>query len=302
MRQGPKPSPISQFRSIFGTDIPRTRCPLLIILTVYFSYDAVKTMDREGGPAIRFLPAGGDALVVELGDRIDAGINDAVHALDRAIGQAGLPGVLETTPSYRSILVSYDPLATGFAALRERIAGLAPEASGGLAAARRIWQIPVAYGGAFGVDLEAVARDCGLGAEAFAAQHSATEYRVYMLGFAPGFAYLGDLPRRLHASRWPEPRPVIPSGSVSIGGAQSAISSVDMPSAWRLIGRTPVRLFDLQRPEAFLLRPGDRVRLRPIGAPEFDELAQAAARGETVAVLESPAPDPAETASGQGAP
>lgn len=237
-------------------------------------------------PASRFLQAGDQALVVEFGDAIDAGLNRLVQALDRSVAAAAIKGVIECVPTYRSLMIVYDPLRIRAAALRRRIERLLPRSTEAEAPARR-WTIPVAYGGAHGLDLEDVARAHGLTADEVIALHSGAEYRVYMIGFSPGLAYLGGLPEQLHTPRRVSPRLRVPSSSVAIGGIQAAVFSVEIPSGWHLLGRTPERMFDLRRSEPFLLGAGDRVRFRPIPPEEYDRLVALTERGEVVAECEA---------------
>lgn len=242
-----------------------------------------------GGPAAHcILQAGDQALVVEFGDAIDARLNRLVQALDRRIADAAIEGVIECVPTYRSLMIVYDPLRVGSAALRKRIKKLVPKSAEAETAARR-WTIPVAYGGAHGLDLEEVARSHGLTTDEVIALHSGAEYRVYMIGFSPGLAYLGGLPEQLHTPRRSSPRLRVPASSVSIGGIQAAVFSVEIPSGWHLLGRTPERMFDLRRAQPFLLGAGDRVRFRPISPDEYDRLAARAERGEVVAQCEAAA-------------
>lgn len=232
----------------------------------------------------RLLPAGDTALVVELGDGVDRAINARVRALDRAVTAAVIPGVIETLPTNRSLLVMYEPLVLPHGdlvrALKALLAALPDEPED---TAGRGWIIPVVYGGSFGVDLDDAAAALGLGADEVVARHAAREYRVFMIGFQPGFSYLGALDPSLAISRRDAPRPLIPAGTVSIAGSQTVINSVAAPSGWMLIGRTPVRLFDLRRADPFLLAPGDRVRFRPVPAPAWDALEARAAAGDPVA-------------------
>jgi KipI family sensor histidine kinase inhibitor len=229
--------------------------------------------------ALRLLSAGEAALVVELGDAIDPAINARVHRLDAAIAAARLPGVVETIPTYRSILVCFDPLATEAAALGAAIRALAADLAHAPAAAGRRWIIPAAFGGEHGEDLAEVARRVSLSPAEVVALHTAADYRVYMLGFSPGFAYLGALPRPLHLPRREVPRLKTPAGTVMQGGAQAAISPTAMPSGWHLLGRTPVRLFDLARDPPFLLAPGDHVRFVAIPSADYVRLAADSERG-----------------------
>jgi 5-oxoprolinase (ATP-hydrolysing) subunit B len=226
-----------------------------------------------GVAELRLLPAGEAALLVELGDIIDPDLNEAVHRLGAAVNRAELDGVVETVPTYRSILVSFDPTRTTAPALAAAISALKTAAGETNATKRRRWFVPVCFGGAHGEDLAEVASRAGLTAEAVVNLHCAADYRVYMLGFSPGFAYLGGLPEALHQPRRENPRAVTPAGSFMQGGSQAALSPVAMPSGWHLIGRTPLCLFDPRRSQPFPLAPGDRVRLVAIGAEDFDRMA-----------------------------
>jgi KipI family sensor histidine kinase inhibitor len=243
---------------------------------------------RPAGAAAtcRILQAGDQALVVEFGDAIDARLNRLVQALDRRVASAKIDGVIESVPTYRSLMIVYDPLRIRAAALRKRIEKLLPKSAAAEAPARR-WTLPVAYGGAHGLDLEEVARAHDLSTDEVIALHSGAEYRVYMIGFSPGLAYLGGLPEQLHTPRRTSPRLRVPASSVSIGGIQAAVFSVEIPSGWHLLGRTPERLFDLRRAQPFLLAAGDRVRFVPIAAAEYERLAAITARGEVVAECEA---------------
>lgn len=232
----------------------------------------------DGGAEIRIRVAGDRALVVELGDGISATLNDRVHRLDRQVAAAGLAGVVETVPTYRSLLVLFDPLVADPELLSARLAELAEPSSAAPVEAGRRWVLPVCFGGAHGEDLEEVARRTGLAPERVVELHCAADYRVYMLGFSPGFAYLGGLPPELHLPRRENPRARIPAGSIIQGGEQAAVSPLAMPSGWHILGRTPVHAFDLRRPEPFLLAPGDRVRFTAIDEADFDRLAAEAER------------------------
>lgn len=246
----------------------------------------------------RILPAGDAALVVEFGSIVDEVLNERVLALDLALAEDMPPGVVETVPTYRSLMVVYDPEATDLLSLRARLLRLAsapPDAAAPPAPRRFV--VPVVYGGEEGEDLAAVAAATGLGQDEFVRRHSAAEYRVHMIGFLPGFAYLGGLDPALHLPRRPEPRPRVPAGSVGIGGTQTGVYSVACPSGWHMLGRTPVRVFDPQRREPFLFAPGDRVRFRPVPADAWDPLVRRAAAGEPLVeapVEEAPAEPMAE--------
>ncbi|MGQ0663323.1 MAG: 5-oxoprolinase subunit PxpB [Pseudomonadota bacterium] len=219
----------------------------------------------------RFIPAGDIAMLVELGDAISPEVSRRVVALEGRIDERAIPGIVETVPTYRSILVHYDPSILSAAALEAAIRELGHDDAAHSAPPRR-WIFPVAYGGENGIDLEFVARHRGLTTEEVIRLHAAPVYRVYMLGFSPGFAYLGGLPAALHIARRDNPRPKVPAGTVSIGGIQAAICCQAIPSGWHLLGRTPVRTYIPGRRDPFLLAAGDEVRLTPIGAAEFARL------------------------------
>lgn len=234
--------------------------------------------------APRLLPCGDTAFTIEFGAQIDARLTARVLALDAALAAHSLPGVLETVPTYRSLTVHLDPVIADPAELGRAVLALAderPEAG----PAPRLWRIPVVYGGAFGIDLEAVAAHHGLAPEAVIARHSAPDYRVAMIGFLPGYAYLEGLDPGLALSRRPSPRPVTPAGTISIGGAQALVASIAAPSGWHLLGRTPEKIFAPQRDPVFLLRPGDRVRFAPTPPERWAALDAAAEAGEPVAEL-----------------
>jgi KipI family sensor histidine kinase inhibitor len=204
-------------------------------------------------------PAGDAALLVVLGDTLDWEVNERVHAL--AARLQGRPGLRESVPGYASLLVSYDPDQIGEAAVRELVREQAERLEPSGAAERRRIVIPVRYDGP---DLDFVATHSGLSREAVIELHSAVEYHVYMLGFTPGFVYLGDVDERIATPRLATPRLKVAAGSVGIAGRQTGIYPSESPGGWRLIGHTPLKLFDLSRSDPFLLGPGDRVRFEPL--------------------------------------
>jgi len=236
-------------------------------------------MQVENAP--RLLPCGDAALAVEFGEEIDPALNARVLALDARVAQ-GLVGVIETVPTYRSLLVHYDPTATDYRTLGDALLGLSAELPEALIEGR-LWRIPVVYGGEFGIDLESVAAHHGITTDELIRRHSAPDYRVYMMGFLPGFAYLGGLDPSIAISRRESPRLKTPAGTISIGGIQALVASLEAPSGWHLLGRTPVRNFMADRDPVFILDAGDRVRFEPIPASEWPRLDAAAASGELVA-------------------
>lgn len=231
---------------------------------------------------IRLRPCGDSAVTIEFGDRIDERLNERVVALEDAVNEARLPGIIECVPTYRSLLVHIDPLLAKHDSLLAELRRLAIEARPNLRNGQ-LWKVPVLYGGNHGVDLGRIASGHGMSEEKVVSIHSGSTYRVYMVGFMPGFTYLGGLDPRLATPRRRVPRNLIPGGSVAIGGAQAAITSNPSPSGWHLIGRTPVRCFDPDRASPFLFEVGDSVSFEPIGTDAWDQLRQRSAAGEIVA-------------------
>jgi inhibitor of KinA len=232
----------------------------------------------------RLLDAGDAAFTVEFGDRVDARLLASVNALDRVIAaerDAGrLRGLVETMPTFRSLTVFFDPLLTGRGELIEALRPLLEGAAQAAPLDGRRWRLPVCYEGEAAPDLDEVARATGLGRDDVVALHSGTEVRVYMLGFLPGFPFMGDVPQPLRLPRRTEPRVRVPAGSVSIAGELTAIYPWQSPGGWHLLGRCPVPLFDARRDPPSLLAPGDRVRFEAIAMGEFDRLQTAMRAGD----------------------
>jgi inhibitor of KinA len=213
----------------------------------------------------RILPVGDAALVVEFGDEIHPDIHRRVLALDHALAADPFPGLRETVPTYRSLLVYYDPRQLSWDEARRLVANALARSTDTPMPDPREVEIPVVYGGEFGPDIGFVAAHTGLSEEEVVRLHTSVTYTVYMLGFAPGFVYLGGLPEALATPRLPTPRPSVPAGSVGIAGLQTGIYGLSTPGGWRLIGRTPLTMLDLNRQPPTLLQPGDRVRFVRIG-------------------------------------
>jgi len=232
----------------------------------------------------RILQSGDAAITVEFSRTIDAEANRRVLALDRSLTQQPLAGVTETVPTYRSLLVHYDPMQIGFDALGEQLVARARLPVPPTTNARR-WRIPVVYGGENGIDLEDVARTLDTTPDDIVARHVAGDYRVAMIGFTPGWSYLSGLEASLHLPRRQNPRLLTPPGTVSIGGIQTGVQCLAGPSGWHLLGRTAVRTYHLHRDPIFLLEPGDAVTFAAVDAKTFTEQDRAAEHGETVAEL-----------------
>lgn len=214
----------------------------------------------------RLLASGDSAVLVVFGDEIDPALNRRVHALAAYLRAAALPGLGEAVPGYATLLVHYDPARLDETQVRARLAqALDVLAAGPAAAAPPRWfEIPVRYGGEAGRDLDFVAQHAGLTPDEVVGVHASRDYLVYMMGFTPGFAYLGELDARIAVPRLEIPRVRVPAGSVGLAGRQTGLYPIDSPGGWRLIGRTDAALFDLGREPPSLLAPGDRVRFVPV--------------------------------------
>ena len=233
----------------------------------------------------RLMPSGDTALVVEFGDTIDREINARVLALADRIEAAAIPGVVEQVPTFRSLMIHYDPEVLLFDELARRVKVMLP----GLSAkphAKRHWRLPTCYGGDLGPDLDDVARATGMTSVEVIRMHAADTYHVYVVGFLPGWPYMGDLAEKLALPRRENPRVKVPMGSVCIAQRLTGIYPLESPGGWHLLGRTPVRMFDPRRKAAVLLAPGDTVCHEPVTRGEFDRLENLA---ETGALAISPA-------------
>jgi inhibitor of KinA len=217
----------------------------------------------------RYLPAGDAALVVEFGDRIDEAINHQVHLLAHVLAQEPIPGLGEAVPTYRSLLVHYDPLQLGYRDVTRLVRDRLRRTEDVRLPQPRLVEVPTLYGGEYGPDIDFVARHNGISVAEVIRIHSSVDYPVYMLGFTPGFPYLGGVAAAIAAPRLETPRPRVPAGSVGIAGQQTGIYPIDSPGGWRIIGRTPLALFDPYRDPPTLVAAGDRLRFLPISEAEY---------------------------------
>ena len=244
------------------------------------------------GPVPRFLPLGDGALSVELGETRDPATSARVLAFDwavRAAMAAGrLAGVVETVPTFRTLTLHLDPLVTTPDEVGGAIRDLVP-AAGNMERGGRAWRLPVCYEGDCAPDLAEVAERPGLTPAEVVRRHTARPYDIYMLGFLPGFGFMGDVEPILDLPRRAEPRTRVPAGSVAIAIGLTAIYPFESPGGWHLLGRCPVLLFDPRRPEPALFAPGDTVRFEPVGRAAYDALAERARAG-TLAPEELAAP------------
>jgi inhibitor of KinA len=219
--------------------------------------------------SMRIVPAGDSAVVVELEDRIDPAVNAKAIALAEAVQAAGLHGVRDVVPTYRSVAVYFDPLRVDYDALLALLESSERSPATGSRTASRV-RIPVCYGDDLGPDLAEVASFAGVGEDDVVRMHTAVRYRVFMLGFVAGFAYLGAVDERIAMPRHATPRLKVPLGSVGIAGSQTGVYPAETPGGWRLIGRTPVKPFDPDRADPFLMKAGDEVDFYAITRTEYD--------------------------------
>lgn len=226
-------------------------------------------MNQEVFPEPRFRISGDRMLLVVLGEAIDLSINERVRALTELLRREPPDGVLVIWPSYCSLAILYDPLVTHPSALKTLVRHKAENLDKAHIPPPRTVEIPVCYGGEFGPDIGFVAEHNGLSVQDVVAIHIARPYHIYTIGFAPGFCYLGGLDQRLHTPRMETPRTLVPAGSVGIAEAQTGIYPLDSPGGWRLIGRTPVNIFNARREQPFLYQAGDSLQFVEISAETY---------------------------------
>ena len=206
------------------------------------------------------VPLGDSALLVQMGDEIDITINQQVHALTALINTSQLEGVIETVPAYTTLLVHYDPLILSFVQVRDYLREKITQIVENESRKRKRINVPVQYGGEYGVDLQSVAIRCQLSIEDVVRIHSQKIYTVFMMGFTPGFPYLGKLDDAIVVPRLETPRRRVPAGTIAIAGSQTGIYPIDSPGGWQLIGWTPLQVFNPGSESPFLFSPGDEVK------------------------------------------
>lgn len=223
--------------------------------------------------SLQFFPEGDSAIRISFADAISREAIDAVRRYSAALTTANIPWVRDVVAAYTTVTVCYAPEDIRYAEAEAFLAALQPHESVDLAGERTV-EIPVCYGGEFGPDLEALAKLHGIDTAEAVSRHEGGDYLVAAIGFVPGFAYLYGLPEALTTPRLATPRPRVPAGSVAIGGGQTGIYPLETPGGWRVIGRTPLRMFDAERSPAAILSVGDTVRFRAVDPAEFAALAE----------------------------
>ncbi len=231
---------------------------------------------------VQFLLSGDTALTVEFGREISEAVNTRIRAFRIALEQSGIPGIVETVPAYCSLMVHYDPGVIPYDALVRELRGLTGRLDRIPIPPSEVLEIPVLYGGEAGPDLGFVAQHAGKTEAEVVRIHTSADYLIYMLGFTPGFTYLGGMSGEIAAPRLETPRLSIPAGSVGIAGTQTGVYPIESPGGWRLIGRTPVRMYDPSRAVPILPKAGEYIRFRSIDQAEYDRIAAAEAAGTYV--------------------
>jgi KipI family sensor histidine kinase inhibitor len=208
----------------------------------------------------KIVPVGDSAVLIQLGDEIDVTINQRVHALAALVNISHFEGVIDTVPAYATLLVHYDPLLLSFVQIQHYLQEKMKQINNAVFGKRKQVEVPVRYGGEYGVDLESVAHRCRLQMEDVIRIHSQKIYTVFMMGFTPGFPYMGKLDDTIITPRLETPRTRVPAGTVAIAGSQTGIYPIDSPGGWQLIGWTSLHLFDPESESPFLFSPGDEVK------------------------------------------
>jgi len=221
---------------------------------------------------VKYLIAGDRALVVEFGDKIEEQVNSKIRSLTVAIEQEGIIGINETVPTYRSLMVIYDPMIIELDELIGAIKSIISRMHELKLPDAKVIEIPTLYGGEYGSDIEFVADHNKISIDEVIKIHTDVEYLIYMIGFTPGFPYLGGMSDKIEAPRLQNPRAKIPVGSVGIAGKQTGIYPIESPGGWQLIGRTPVKLYDPYRKDPVLLNAGDYIKFVQIDENEYKNI------------------------------
>ncbi|OFI06959.1 kinase A inhibitor [Clostridium acetireducens DSM 10703] len=222
----------------------------------------------------KYLLAGDKAIIIEFGNEINKEINNCVRNMYLAIKKYNIKGIVETIPTYRSILIEYDPLTINIKDLKNKLYQVQSKMNDIQIPEPRLIEIPTVYGGKYGPDLKFVAKYNNITEKDVIKIHTSVDYLIYMLGFTPGFTYLGGMSDKIETPRLETPRLKIPAGSVGIAGKQTGIYPIESPGGWQLIGRTPIKIYDSLRKNPIMLKAGDYLRFVPITEKEYEDILQ----------------------------
>ena len=239
----------------------------------------MKLGERKTMEKIRVLTAGDSALLLQFEQRIGEDVNRRISATVKLLKMQQIEGIVDMIPAYASLLVQYNPLVIRYEEIYKRVSAIVKMDTKVESMEKKVWEIPVLYGGELGPDFSYVAEHAGISGEELIRLHSEKDYLVYMLGFLPGFTYLGGLEEKLHTPRLENPRVKIPAGSVGIGGSQTGVYPVDSPGGWQLIGRTPVKMYDPEKQDPILVQPGEYIHFYSITDSEYARISEAVATG-----------------------
>lgn len=221
---------------------------------------------------IKYLSAGDSAIVMEFGDTIEKEINASIAAVVENLKKEKIDGVLDILPTYRSILINYDPIKISYEEIVENLKKLSNANNIKESNEVRLVEIPTLYGKEYGPDIEFVAENANLSVDEVIKIHSGTDYLVYMMGFMPGFTYLGGLDERIATPRLKSPRLKIEAGSVGIAANQTGMYPLESPGGWQLIGRTPLKLYDDTKEPPVFIQAGDYIRYIPIDEKKYKKI------------------------------
>ena len=234
---------------------------------------------------VKYLTAGDRALVIEFGDTIEEQINSKIRSLTLAMEREGIIGIIETIPTYRSLMVIYEPMIIELEELIDKVKFIQTKMDEMKLPEARVIEIPTLYGGEYGPDIEFVAEHNKISLEEVIKIHTSRSYLIYMIGFTPGFPYLGGMNDKIAAPRLQTPRTKIPVGSVGIAGNQTGIYPIESPGGWQLIGRTPVKLYDPYRKEPVLLNAGDYIKFVQIDENEYKNIEDLESEGKYKVII-----------------
>ena len=228
---------------------------------------------------VKILTAGDSSILIQFGNAIDPDINARIAATVQLMKEQHIEGVVDIIPAFCSLLINYDPRVISYDEMKTRMEKILSVEIAAGARKKKVFEIPVCYGGEFGPDLATIAEHAGLSEQEVIDIHTSTDYLIYMLGFLPGFTYLGGLDERIHTPRLANPRIRIPAGSVGIGGSQTGIYPMDSPGGWQLMGLTPVKTYDPDREVPILVEAGDYIRFVPIDRAQYDRIKEEVEQG-----------------------